>query len=75
MVSMTRISAVDRHFLSVHLSSHPTTTLHQLKRKINTMESTGKFELLCLENPLLDIQGQGLDGMLPFQKLQLLILA
>jgi len=28
------------------------------------MASTGKFELLCLENPLLDIQGQGDEKLL-----------
>lgn len=61
---MSRTSAVDRHFLRVHPSSHPTTTLHPLQRKIYTMASTGKFELLCLENPLLDIQGQGDEKLL-----------
>ena len=27
--------------------------------RTHTMAQSGKFQLLCLENPLLDIQGQG----------------
>lgn len=30
----------------------------------STMSSGSKFELLCLENPLLDIQGQGDEALL-----------
>lgn len=44
------------------LRKHPTIRLSPQSNTTTrsyTMASTGNFELLCLENPLLDIQGVG----------------
>jgi hypothetical protein len=52
-----RISAVaPRPFSSSTLN---TSLLRQRHHKSYTMSAKGNYELLCLENPLLDIQGVG----------------
>ncbi|KAI0005714.1 Ribokinase-like protein [Xylariaceae sp. FL0662B] len=54
------------HHTCISTSSFPasTTTIRSQARPINTMAATKEFALLCLENPLLDIQAVGNEDLL-----------